>query len=308
MTIQQCKYVLEIAKTGSFNEAAKQLFVAQSSLSGCIKQLEAELGIRLFERSNRGVILTSDGAEFIRYASQMVEQNDFIVERYRSAAQILRLHIATQHYDFISDLFCRLLHESGETDYHFSLREIKTYEIIYEVEHAASDIGILAIRDGDRELMGRFLHKKGLSFTPFLVTSPYVFVRREHPLAQKGRITSADLRDYPYVFYDQGTHNTSFFTEELTDELFGNRRVEISDRASLMGVLLSSDCYTIGTGIMPSKLNDGKIISVPLESQERYSVGYLLCDNRKPTALLEQFIQLLGEFAETHGNCAPDEQ
>lgn len=303
MTIQQCKYVLEIAKTGSFNEAAKQLFVAQSSLSGCIKQLEAELGIRLFERSNRGVILTSDGAEFIRYASQMVEQNDFIVERYRSTAQILRLHVATQHYDFISDLFCRLLQNGGDTAYHFSLREIKTYEIIAEVEHAVSDIGILAIRDGDRELMERFLHKKGLSFTPFLSTFPYVFVRREHPLAQKGQITSGDLREYPYVFYDQGTHNMSFFTEELTDELFGDRRVEISDRASLMGVLLSSDCYTIGTGIMPSKLNGGKIVSVPLESRERYSVGYLLSDNRKPTALMEGFIQLLGEFAQTHGNC-----
>ncbi len=298
MTVRQCKYVLEIAKTGSFNEAAKQLFIAQSSLSSSIKQLESELGIQIFDRSNKGVFLTADGAEFIRYAGQTVQQIEFIAERYKQAQNIERLHIATQHYDFISDIFCQLLNENASEKYHFSLREIKTYEIIREVETAASDVGILAIRKDDRELMERYLNKHGISFTPFLITSPFVFVKREHPLALNKEITTDELMKFPYVFYDQGINNSSFFTEELTDKPLSQQRVEISDRASLMNVLLSSECYTIGTGIMPSQLNDGKIVAIPLISDEKYSIGYILNEERKSSLLIKQFIKLLLEFGD----------
>ena len=82
MTITQCKYVLKIAECGSFNEAAKQLFVAQSSLSVSVRQLEQEFDIKIFERSGNGVYLTEEGAEFVRYVRQIAEQNDFIVNRY----------------------------------------------------------------------------------------------------------------------------------------------------------------------------------------------------------------------------------
>ncbi len=296
MTLQQCEYVLEIARTGSVNEAAKQLFVAQSGLSASVKQLEQELGIQIFDRTNRGVLLTEDGAEFLRYASQMVEQGRFILHRYRHAEHSERLHVVTQHYDFISDIFCRVLRDSTAEQYHFSLREIKTYEVIREVETAAGDVGILAIREADRELMERFLHKKRLAFTPFLTTRPYVFMRREHPLASHTLITAEQLSAYPYVFYDQGDNNTSFFTEELTKEPLGDRRVEISDRASLMNVLLSSDCCTVGTGIMPSLLNDGKIVAILLDSEELYHIGYLLNTDRRQTPLTDMFIRLLLEF------------
>ncbi len=298
MTIQQCRYVLEIAKTGSFNEAAKQLFIAQSSLSSCVKQLEKELGIEIFGRSNRGVYLTSEGAEFVRYAGQIVEQSEFIIKRYSQSEDIKRLHIATQHYDFISDIFLKLLKEKDIAKCHFSLREIKTYEMIHEVSSALSDIGILAVCESDMDLIERFLHNKGISFNQFLITSPYVFMNKNHPLAQKEVLTINDLMPYPYVFYDQGVNNASFFTEELTDEPLGDRRIEISDRATLMNVLLSSEAYTIGTGIMPSRLNEGKILALPLDSNKKYSIGYIIREEHKKTELMEKFIKLLYEFAE----------
>ena len=93
MTIQQCIYVLEIAKTGSFNEAAKQLFVAQSSLSVSIKSLEQELNIQIFNRVANGVYLTEDGAEFVRYARQLVEQSDFIIKHFATGAASCNLSI-----------------------------------------------------------------------------------------------------------------------------------------------------------------------------------------------------------------------
>lgn len=297
MTIQQCKYVLKIAKTGSFNEAAKQLFVAQSSLSQSVKSLEQELNIKIFERSGNGVYLTEDGAEFVRYASQMVEQDAFITGRYRSEAIAQKLYIATQHYDFIADIFGKMLSEMQEENYKLSLREIQTYEVIHELETAYSDIGIIAIKDSDFEIMKRYLSKKGLTFTAFLQASPHVFLRKDHPLAKCASLTNGVLMHYPYVSYEQGEHNISFFTEEIMDESYFGRHIEISDRATLMNVLLLTDSYTVGTGIMPSALNRGDIVSIPLESEEFYIIGYLLNADRKISPLMEKFIQLLIEAA-----------
>lgn len=82
MTIQQCKYVLKIAECGSFNEAAKQLFVAQSSLSVSVKHLETELNIKIFQRGGKGAQLTEDGKAFLSYAQQIVQLNDDVMDCY----------------------------------------------------------------------------------------------------------------------------------------------------------------------------------------------------------------------------------
>ncbi|MBQ8197087.1 MAG: LysR family transcriptional regulator [Clostridia bacterium] len=299
MTIQQCKYVLTIANTGSFNEASKQLFVAQSSLSNSIKLLENELNIKIFERSKNGVTLTPEGAEFLRYASQMVEQNDFILNRYNSKENPQKLHIATQHYDFIADIFCNFLKDVYYNEYHFSLREIKTYDVIKEVETATSDVGIIAIKDNDFDIMMRLLNNKRISFHQFLTAYPHIYVRANHPLTRKTQIKPEDLRDYPYLSYEQGSHNSSFYTEELIANKQYRKHVEISDRATLMNVLLTTNSYTVGTGIMPSALNDGKICAIPLTTESCYKIGFILCKDRTPSILTKKFLSLLNDYTNT---------
>ena len=298
MTIQQCKYVLEILKRGSFNEASNVLYIAQSSLSASVKSLETELGIKIFERSNNGVCLTGDGAEFVRYAAQIIEQNDFILEKYKSGNNCPKLYIATQHYDFVADIFGKLLNSVTDKSYKMSLIETKTHDVINKVENGYCDIGIIAIKNNDFEIMKRILTKKKLVFTSVLKTSPHVFVRKEHLVCRKDVLTYADLREYPFVSYEQGKHNISFFTEEIMESSDIKRHVEISDRASLMNVLLMTDSYTIGTGIMPSTLNDGKIVSIPLESDLYYNIGYILHTDRKYSELTLRFIEMLKEAAE----------
>ena len=292
MTIQQCKYILAVAKTGSFTEAAKQLFIAQSSLSVSIKSLEQELEIKIFERSGNGVYLTDDGAEFVKYATQICENSDFIVDRYRKSIS-KKLYIATQHYDFIADIFGNFLKNVNSENYRFSIREIETYNVIRDVETSRSDIGIIAIKDGDFDVMKRYLRNKNLTFTPVIHVKPHVFFRSGHPLADRGKLSSQDLKDYPYVSYEQGEHNSSFFTEELSDSLQGEKHIEISDRATLMNLLMLTDAYTIGTGIMPSALNKGDIISVPFDDDKVYIIGYLLNEERKVSSITAEFIELM---------------
>ncbi|MBR5570346.1 MAG: LysR family transcriptional regulator [Oscillospiraceae bacterium] len=301
MTIQQCKYVLEIARTGSFSQAAKQLFVAQSSLSISVKSLEQELNIRIFERSGNGVYLTDDGAEFVRYAKQIVENEDFITCRYHNPQVQKKLYIATQHYDFIADIFANFVSTRTEESYQFSIKEIETYNVIREVELAYSDIGIIAIKDSDSEILKRYLSSKNIAFTPVLQAAPHVFLRTQHPMAGCELLHQADLKDYPYVSYEQGEHHSSFFTEEMMDPSNVRRRIEISDRATLMNLLMVTDAYTVGTGIMPSALNGGNIVSIPLDSEEYYVIGYLLNENRKVSPVAEKFITLLQETVKTYG-------
>lgn len=234
MTIQQCNYVLEIAKTGSFSEAAKQLFVAQSSLSISIKSLEQELNIKIFERSGNGVFLTEEGSEFVRYASQICQDSDFVERRYSTHAVQEKLYIATQHYDFVADIFCAYLNAVCVDSFTFAIKEIETHNVIREVEMAYSDIGIIAIKDRDYDIMRRYLSNKHLSFTPLLKATPHVFFRKEQPLYQSANLQIADLQNYPYVSYEQGGHNSSFFTEELTEITGVDKHIEISDRATLM--------------------------------------------------------------------------
>lgn len=294
MTIQQCKYILKIAECGSLNEAAKQLFVAQSSLSVSVKLLEKELNIKIFERSGNGVYLTDEGSEFARYARQITEQNDFILNRYAEKNIFKRLYVSTQHYDFVADIFGKLLNKTKAKHYRFALREMKTYDVIRETEIAYCDIGIIAIKGNDNSVMERYLSKMGLSFTPILKASPHIYLRKEHPLANQTVIIPDDLKSYPYVSYEQGEHNSTFFTEEITNT-YSDKQVEISDRASLMNVLLATDCYTIGTGIMPSLLNEGRIVSVPFESEDFYIIGYILRTDRNISDLTGNFIEMLNQ-------------
>lgn len=293
MTIQQCKYVLEIAKTGSFSQAAKQLFIAQSSLSISVKALEQELNIKIFERSGNGVYLTEAGAEFLSYAARIADSDALIAERYSSRVVQENLNIVTQHYDFVADVFGRYLADTQSESYRFAIKEIETHSVIREVEVAGSDIGIIAIKDSDFDIMKRYLGTRNISFTTVLKASPHVFLRSRHPLAGRQKLTYADLQAYPYVSYEQGEHSSSFFTEEIEDASYISKHVQISDRATLMNVLLVTDSYTVGTGIMPSALNKGDIVSVPLDSEEYYIIGYLLNVNRKVSDAAKKFIDML---------------
>lgn len=297
MTLQQCKYVLKIQEVGTFSEAANQLFLAQSGLSTSIKLLEEELKIKIFERSKTGATLTAEGAEFVRYAEQMIAISEFVLDRYGKNNNNDRLYISTQHYDFIADVFCKFVSEYDTKRYNISLQEKKTHEVIHDVETALSDIGIIAIKNKDFDIMMRHLQTKEVKFVEFLKTPPHLFVKNTHDLANKKSISYDEATAYPFVCYEQGEYNnSSLFTEEMSSSVSSLKQIIISDRATLMNVLLKTDCYTIGTGIMPSDLNDGKIVSIPIKTDETYTVGYIIKENRVTSKMTNLFISLLNNY------------
>ena len=108
MRIQQLHYIVKIVETGSMNEAAKQLFITQPSLSNAVRDLEHEMGIEIFIRNPKGITLTKDGVEFLSYARQILEQTALLEERYKSKNTNRELFsVSSQHYAFVVNAFGR---------------------------------------------------------------------------------------------------------------------------------------------------------------------------------------------------------
>lgn len=295
MTIQQCKYILAIARSGSMNEAAKKLLVSQASLSSAVRELEEEFNIRIFDRSNKGVRITRDGSEFIRYARQLLAQYEVITDRYQGEdkKKICNFAVTAQHYDFVAEAFVVFM-KKFHSDFNLSLKEARTFEVIDDVVNLRSDIGILAYLKAPAGCyMERYLRRNGLEYHPLFETTPYVFLGKRHPLANREQVTLEELSDYPYVTYDQGETGPIEFSEELTESNPARKHIRINDRATLMNLLLSTDSYTVGTGVMTSALNQGSVVSVKLGSEDTYSVVRI---NRVDVGLsedAEDFIRVL---------------
>lgn len=306
MTIQQCKYILAIARYGSMNEAAKTLLVSQASLSSAVRELEDEFCIRIFDRSNKGVRITRDGAEFIRYARQLLAQYEVITDRYRSEEKvsIRNFSVSSQHYDFIAEAFVVFL-KRYRADYNFSLKETRTLEVIDDVLNLRADIGVLAyLKAPNGGYMERYLKRNGLEYQQILETSPHVFLGKNHPLANRTQLSLEDLTDFPYITYDQGEAGPGEFAEELTENYHAKKQIRINDRATLMNLLLCTDSYTIGTGIMTSELNNGSVISVKLNSSDLYSVSLISRADVGSSEDAEKFIKILHETISNRTNSA----
>ena len=154
MTLQQLKYIMKIVECGSITEAARQLYITQPSLSTAIKELEEELGIEIFYRTNKGVSLTTDGSEFLSYARQIIEQTELLEQRYMGKKPSKKLcSISTQHYAFAVNAFVELLMDLDVDEYEFTLRETRTYEIIEDVKNLRSEIGIIYLSDFNEKII-----------------------------------------------------------------------------------------------------------------------------------------------------------
>lgn len=276
MTLQQMKYIIAIVQYGSITEAAKRLFISQPSLSNAVKDIEAETGIEIFQRSVKGITLTSDGTEFLSYARQVVEQAELMEQRYLDKKPSRQLcSVSTQHYAFAVNAFVNVISALDTDEYEFTLRETRTYEIIEDVKNFHSEIGILYLSEFNEKVITKLLKENHLVFTPLFTANPHVFISSLHPLSDKKSITLSDLEDYPCLAFEQGEYNSFYFSEEILSTVPHKKIIHVSDRATLFNLLIGLNGYTICTGVLNSNLNGDNIISVPLETDEKMNVGFI---------------------------------
>ncbi|MGO4106236.1 LysR family transcriptional regulator [Paenibacillus sp. YAF4_2] len=276
MTLQQLKYIIEVANRGSINEAAKRLFISQPTLSNAIKDLEEELQLAIFERSNKGISLSKEGVEFLSYARQVVEQAELLESRYLNAKPSPQhFSVSTQHYAFAVNAFVSLVQEYGQEEYELSLRETKTYEIIEDVKSLRSEIGILYLNEFNGKVINKLLKDSNLQFTSLFTAKPHIFISIKNPLAKQKKVTIDQLEEYPYLSFDQGEYNSFHFAEEILSTLSHKKSIRVNDRATLFNLLIGLNGYTISTGVLSADLNGNEIIPIPLDTDETINVGWI---------------------------------
>ena len=296
MTLQQLKNVIMIVSKGTISEAAKALFIAQPSLTASVKDLEAELGITIFYRTNKGVTLTPQGEEFLGYARQVIEQTNLIEEKYMGKKAGKQLFcVSAQHYSFVVEAFVDLLKKYGGDEYDFRIRETQTYEIIEDVAKLRSDIGVLYLNSFNETVLLKEIRNHDLEFHSLFTAKPHVFVSDSNPLAQKSSITLDDLASYPRLSYEQGEHNSFYFSEEILSTLESKKDIVVRDRATLFNLLIGLNGYTICSGVINTKLNGQGIVAVPLKVDDHMKIGYLTHKRIVPGSLALHYIEILKE-------------
>lgn len=294
MKLQQLKYVIAVADTQSMNEAAKQLFVAQPSLSGAIRALENELGFEIFIRSNRGVETTREGAKFISYVRQVVEQIDTLERRFMGAdSKTCILSISEQHYAFAVKAMIDYINEKDFDSYDISMRECRTSEVIEDVRNFRSEMGIVAINKFNRKVMTRMFKDNHMTFEPLFSSKPHVFIGRKHKLASKELLTLEDLSDYPYLCYEQKNTDSLYFSEEILSTIDHRKTVFVSDRSTIFNMLNGINGYTIGTNMTCRELNGDEVISIPLDVDEEITVGFIKLTNHSLSLHAEEYVRKL---------------
>ena len=186
MTLQQLRYVTAIAEAGTLSEAARRFYIAQPSLTASLRELEEELGLTIFRRTNRGAVLTPEGEEFLGYARQVLAQMDLMEEKYLGAAPVKhQFCVSTQHYSFAVEAFVELLREYGGPEYAFRIRETQTYELIEDVALLRSEVGVLYLNKDNETVLRKVIREHDLQFTPLFTAKPHVFVSASSPLAAR---------------------------------------------------------------------------------------------------------------------------
>lgn len=292
MTITQLKYIIVIANSSSMNEAAKELFISQPSLSSAVKELEEEVGIEIFIRSNRGIALTPAGEEFVGYARQVVQQYELMENKYITGEnQKKHFSVSAQHYAFAVDAFAKMVQQFGMDEYEFAFYETRTYDVITDVKDLKSELGILYINDFNRKVFEKLFAEYNLEFHPLIDCEAYVYMWREHPLAKQDKISIEELADYPCLSFEQGKNNSFYFAEEMLSTYQYKQLIRICDRATGLNLMKGLNGYTICSGIICEELNGSDFCAVKLAEDEHMTVGYIRRKNLKPSALAEKYLE-----------------
>lgn len=297
MTLQQLKYAVTVAECGTISAAAEKLFISQPSLTTAIRELESEMGVTIFSRTNRGVIVSREGEEFLGYARQILSQAQLLQERFSGREQgEKRFAVSSQHFNFTVLAFSRLVQNFRGPRYSFHFRETTTYEVLEDVSQLRSEVGILALNEDNERFLRRMFGKLGLEFTELKRVQAELFVSAEHPLAGRRFVTVEDVSPYPCITFEQGEHNGQFFFEGLSAVAAqSHKTICVRERATEYQLLRALNGFSPDAGV--SAMYREEFVSLPLEPKQFHTIGYILRRDVTPSPMTLEYIQALREAA-----------
>lgn len=298
MTLQQLRYALTIAGCGSMNEAAKRLFLSQPSLSETVKELEQEIGLQIFMRSNRGIIITPEGEEFLGYARQVIDQYGILKARYVEKQRKEKFSVSMQHYTFAVKAFVETVKKAGMDSYEFAANETTTYDVMENVRNFKSEIGVLYLNDFNEQVLMKIIREKGLEFEELFACDTYVYLWSGHPLAGQSAISMEELDEYPCLSFDQGRNSSLYLAEEMKSTYDYKRLIKANDRATLLNFMIGLNAYTLCSGIICEELNGSDYMAIPLKETEKMRIGYVKRKGASISHIGQIYIEELKKYKE----------
>ena len=297
MTLQQLRYVIEVAKTGSMNVAAKQLFVSQPSLSMAIRELENDVHISIFERTTKGVVITAEGEEFLGYARQIINQVELLEDKYIEAGQIKKkFGVSAQHYSFAVKAFVEMVKGFDMDKYEFAIREARTHDVIHDVVTGKSEIGILYTNEFNEKVLNKIFKDNQLEFVHLFTCEGYAYLWKNHPLAGKKVIALEELQDYPCLSFEQGDNNSFYFAEEILSTYDFKKTIKSNDRATNLNLMVGLNAFTLCSGIICEELNGCDYIAVKLAEEVTMDIGYIKRAHMNMSEIGELYIEEIKKY------------
>ncbi|VSN49116.1 LysR family transcriptional regulator [Streptococcus pneumoniae] len=257
MNIQQLRYVVAIANSGTFREAAEKMYVSQPSLSISVRDLEKELGFKIFRRTSSGTFLTRRGMEFYEKSQELVKGFDIFQNQYANPEEEKdEFSVASQHYDFLPPTITAF--SERYPDYkNFRIFESTTVQLLDEVAQGHSEIGIIYLNNQNKKGIMQRVEKLGLEVIELIPFHTHIYLREGHPLAQKEELVMEDLADLPTVRFTQEKDEYLYYSENFVDTSASSQMFNVTDRATLNGILERTDAYATGSGFLDSDSVNG---------------------------------------------------
>lgn len=299
MTLQQIHYTLVVAESRSMNRAAEKLYISQPTLTSAIRSLEEELGIKLFKRTNQGVILTNEGKDFLLQARQIYQQYELLKDKYSDRNSIKqKFKISAQHYSFATKAFVETVKKYGTSKYDLEISETRTMDVINDVGNSISEVGILFLCDYNRKYLEKLFAERNLKFVELTKASAFVYLYHEHPLARNSSISFDELRSYPNMSFDQGENSSFYLNEEILAENDYSQTIKVNDRATMLNLMRGLNGYTLCSGFICKELNGEDYVAVPYQADSNnpnvtMEIGYIVKSNSMLSDIAQNYIEEL---------------
>ena len=240
MNILHMKYAVEVAKAGSLNKAAESLLIAAPNVSRSIKEIEADIGISIFERTAKGMELTPEGEEFINYAKGILNQIEEVENFYKKgSSKKQQFSISVPRACYISEAFSQFSKSLSKEAAEIFYKETNSQRTIRNMLEHDYKLGIIRYAENYDTYFKAMLEEKGFCYEMVTEFSYSLIMSVDNPLAKKEIITFDDLTDYieiahadPYV---PSMPLSKVVKEELPDNI--DRRIFIFERASQFDLL-----------------------------------------------------------------------
>ena len=295
MNIQQLRYVVAIANSGTFREAAEKMYVSQPSLSISVRDLEKELGFKIFRRTSSGTFLTRRGMEFYEKAQELVKGFDVFQNQYANPEEEKdEFSIASQHYDFLPPTITAFSQQYPDYK-NFRIFESTTVQILDEVAQGHSEIGIIYLNNQNQKGVMQRIEKLGLEVIELIPFLTHIYLREGHPLAKKKELVMEDLADLPTVRFTQEKDEYLYYSENFVDTSASSQMFNVTDRATLNGILERTNAYATGSGFLDSDSVNG-ITVIPLNDNLNNRMVYVKREEADLSQAGTLFVEVMQEY------------